>query len=107
MNTQEYFGWIGNSIFISAELAQVAHSIKTRKTIDISYIMVVLMLLGNGAYTAFGVIDNSLSLSVGSGISFLVLLFQLWLKIYYERILKINSENDPLLPKSINDSGNT
>ena len=76
IETQEYFGWIGNSIFVGAEIAQIVHSYKTKKTNDISYLMVILMLLGNGAYTTFGVIDNSLSLAVGSAVSFGVLVFQ-------------------------------
>ena len=98
INTQEYFGWIGNSIFIGAELAQIVHSVKTKQTKDISYIMIVMMLFGNGAYTTFGIIDHSLSLSVGSGVSFVVLLFQLYLKIYYENCYKNREELRPLMP---------
>ena len=98
MNTQEYFGWIGNGIFVGAQAAQVIHSFKTKKTEDISYFMVVLMLLGNGAYTAFGVIDNSMSLAVGSSVSLFILIIQLYLKIYYENCYKKNNDEEaPLL----------
>ena len=69
LDTQEYFGWIGNGIFIGAELAQVSSSVKTKKTEDVSYIMVILMILGNGSYTAFGFIDDSMSLTIGSSVS--------------------------------------
>jgi uncharacterized protein with PQ loop repeat len=100
INTQEYFGWIGNGIFVGAQSAQVFHSFKTKKTKDISYFMVVLMLLGNGAYTAFGIIDNSMSLAIGSSVSLFVLIIQLYLKIYYENCYKkIDDEETPLLPE--------
>ena len=98
VNTQEYFGWLGNSIFVGAQVAQVVHSYKTKKTEDISYFMVVLMLLGNGAYTAFGVIDNSLSLTIGSSVSLFVLFIQLFLKIHYENVTYCRKkEETPLL----------
>lgn len=98
LDTQEYFGWIGNGIFIGAELAQVVHSVKTKKTEDVSYIMVILMILGNGSYTVFGFIDDSMSLAIGSSVSLFVLLIQLYLKIYYENCYKKNlSEETPLL----------
>lgn len=100
MNTQEYFGWIGNGIFVGAQAAQVFHSFKTKKTEDISYFMVVLMLLGNGAYTAFGVIDDSMSLAIGSSVSLFILIIQLYLKIYYENCYRKNEgEETPLLPE--------
>lgn len=104
VETQEYFGWIGNSIFVGAEVAQIVHSYKTKKTNDISYLMVILMLLGNGAYTTFGVIDNSLSLAVGSAVSFAVLILQLYLKVYYENYYKNREQTQPLLPNTINDT---
>lgn len=100
IDTQEYFGWIGNGIFVGAQSAQVFHSFKTKKTEDISYLMVILMLLGNGAYTAFGVIDNSMSLAIGSSVSLFVLIIQLYLKIYYENChRKSEEEETPLLPE--------
>ena len=35
-NRQEYFGWVGNVIFISAQIAQVIHTFKVKRTSDIS-----------------------------------------------------------------------
>ncbi len=100
IDTQEYFGWIGNGIFVGAELAQVVHSVKTKKTEDVSYIMVILMILGNGSYTVFGFIDDSMSLAIGSSISLFVLIIQLYLKIYYENCYRKREEEEtPLLPE--------
>jgi uncharacterized protein with PQ loop repeat len=98
INTQEYFGWVGNSIFITAALAQLIHSIKTKKTSDLSYIMIVMMIIGNSAYTGFGLADNSISLTVGSSGSVFIYVIQLGFKIHYENCYKNREELQPLMP---------
>ena len=49
-NHQEYFGWIGNSIFIFAQLAQVLHTYRIKKTDDVSYILEIMWIVGNSMY---------------------------------------------------------
>lgn len=85
-NHQEYYGWVGNGIFIFAQLAQVLHTYKVKKTGDVSYILEVLWIIGNGMYTAFGYIDKSVSMFYGNLISLIVSIIQISQKIYYDKL---------------------
>ena len=82
---QEYFGWGGNVIFISAQLFQITHTYKIKKADDLSYGLEILWIVGNTMYTIFGFIDNSLSMFLGSLITLITSLIQIYQKIYYER----------------------
>ena len=83
---QEYFGWIGNCIFITAQLFQIRHTYKTKKTDDLSYGLEICWIIGNGMYTAFGLFDKSLSMFLGSLITFITSITQFIQKIYYDKI---------------------
>ena len=83
--TQEYFGWIGNVIFISAQLAQVYHTYRVKRTSDISYILQFLFLIGNLMYTTFGYLDQSFSMFLGNLITVFTAIVQISQKIYYDR----------------------
>ena len=85
MLAEEYYGWIGNVIFIFAQLFQVIHTFNVKKTNDISYGLQLLMIIGNSMYTAFGYIDNSLSMFVGSLTTLIISCIQFLQKIYYDR----------------------
>ena len=102
-NHQEYFGWIGNSIFIFAQLAQVLHTYKVKKTDDVSYILEFMWIVGNSMYTAFGYIDNSMSMFYGNLVSLIISIFQISQKIYYDRK---NKENIYLLGNNLYDQIN-
>jgi hypothetical protein len=82
---EEYFGWIGNSIFISAQMFQITHTFKVKKTHDLSYGLQILMIMGNSMYTTFGLIDRSLSMFLGNLITLFMSMIQLSQKIYYDR----------------------
>ena len=82
---QEYYGWAGNGIFIAAQIAQITHTYSQKKTEEISYILEIMWIIGNGFYTVFGFIDNSLSMFYGNLISFILSLIQITQKIYYDR----------------------
>ena len=82
---EEYFGWIGNSIFISAQIFQIIHTFKVKKTRDLSYGLQILMIMGNSMYTTFGLIDKSLSMFLGNLITLFMSMIQLSQKIYYDR----------------------
>ena len=88
LELQEYFGWIGNSIFIIAQGAQILHTYKVKKTGDVSYILEILWIIGNVFYTVFGYIDKSMSMFVGNGICLLASLIQIIQKIYYDKYFK-------------------
>jgi uncharacterized protein with PQ loop repeat len=85
MLKEEYYGWIGNTIFIAAQLFQVIHTFKVKKTNDISFGLQILMIIGNSMYTAFGYIDDSLSLFIGSAITLFLSIVQFNQKIYFDR----------------------
>lgn len=102
---QEYYGWAGNGIFIAAQIAQIIHTHSQKKTEEISYILEIMWIIGNGLYTIFGFIDNSLSMFYGNLISFILSLIQISQKIYYDRKNRNNFSskayericNEPLL----------
>jgi uncharacterized protein with PQ loop repeat len=83
--TQEYFGWIGNFIFISAQVSQIIHTFKVKRTADISYILQVLLFIGNVMYTTFGYLDQSLSMFLGNFITLFTSIIQISQKVYYDR----------------------
>ena len=85
MSKEEYYGWIGNTIFITAQLFQVIHTFNVKKTDDISFGLQILMIIGNSMYTAFGYLDQSMSLFLGSAITLLLSSVQITQKIYFDR----------------------
>lgn len=89
-NHQEYFGWIGNSIFIFAQLAQVLHTYRVKKTDDVSYVLEIMWIIGNSMYTAFGYIDGSMSMFYGNMVSLIISILQIGQKIYYDNKNKNN-----------------
>lgn len=84
LSNQELYGWIGDSIFIIAQLSQVYHTYKVKRTRDLSYILICLFAIGNIMYTTFGIIDNSYSMSIGNGITVLISFTQFAQKVYYD-----------------------
>jgi uncharacterized protein with PQ loop repeat len=84
LSNQELFGWVGDSIFVVAQLSQVYHTYKVKRTKDLSYSLICLFALGNIMYTVFGIVDNSYSMAVGNGITVLISFTQLGQKIYYD-----------------------
>lgn len=84
IHEQEIFGWIGNFIFIFAQLSQVWHTYRVKRTKDLSYVLQCMFIIGNTMYTAFGCLDNSVSMFVGNSLSLCISLIQLGQKIYYD-----------------------
>jgi uncharacterized protein with PQ loop repeat len=82
---QEYYGWAGNGIFITAQFAQIVHTHSKKKTDEISYILEIMWIIGNGMYTIFGYIDNSYSMFYGNLCSLILSIIQISQKIYYDR----------------------
>lgn len=82
--SQEYFGWAGNGVFLLAQLFQIAHTTKIKTTKDISYGLQVLFVTGNVMYTTFGLVTGSPAMLIGNGASLLLSLVQLSQKVYYD-----------------------
>ena len=85
LETQEYFGWAGNAIFVWAQLFQIVHTHKIKTTRDISYGLQILFFIGDLMFTIFGAVDNSLSMFIGNGVSTFFCIIQIGQKIYYDR----------------------
>ena len=85
LDTQEYYGWIGNCIFCVAQMFQIYHTYRIKTTKDISYGLQILFFVGDTMYTVFGALDNSLSMLVGNGVSTFLCVIQLSQKIYYDK----------------------
>ena len=83
---QEYFGWIGNGIFFSAQLSQIIYTYRIKSAEDLSYVLFFFWFIGEIMYTTFGYIDNSPSMFYGNGMSLLLSIFQIGQKIHYKRI---------------------
>ena len=88
IESQEYFGWIGNTIFICAQISQIFYTFNIKETKDISFMLQFLFCVGNIMYTTFGFLDNSTSMFIGNGISLLLSLVQISQKIYYDNYFK-------------------
>ena len=86
MLSEEYFGWIGNGIFLSAQLLQVFHTFVVKKTNDLSFGQQIFSIIGNSMYTAFGFLDRSDSMFIGSAASLVLGIIQVIQKIHYDRI---------------------
>ena len=102
IETQEYFGWAGNAIFITAQLFQIIHTYKIKTTRDISYGLQLLFFIGDLMFTIFGALDNSLSMFIGNGVSTLFCIVQIAQKVFYDHYYKKNiyetNEGSPLFP---------
>lgn len=85
LQTQEYFGWIGNFIFCVAQMFQIYHTYRIKTTKDISYGLQILFFVGDAMYTVFGAIDNSLSMLVGNAFSTFLCVIQISQKVYYDK----------------------
>lgn len=88
IESQEYFGWIGNTIFLCAQLSQILYTHKIKETHDISFTLQILFCIGNIMYTTFGFLDNSVSMFIGNGLSLLLSLVQISQKMYYDKYCK-------------------
>ena len=83
-DNQEIYGWIGNTIFVSAQIIQIYHTHKIKETRDISYWLIILLFIGNAMYISFGYIDDSLSLFAGSVASCVTIIILFLQKVYYD-----------------------
>lgn len=91
---QEYFGWVGNCIFIFAQVFQIVHTFKIKKTEDLSYGLEILWIIGNIMYTTFGILDKSMAMFLGNFITLICSIIQLIQKIYYDKKNKSKSGYD-------------
>ncbi len=80
------YGWTANAIFITAQLSQIIHTHKVKKTNDISYILQFCWLSGNILYTVYGYLNHSDVIFYGNLITTITTIINIIQKIYYDRI---------------------
>lgn len=88
LETQEYFGWVGNAIFITAQLFQIIHTYKIKTMRDISYGLQLLFLIGDLMFSIFGPLDNSWSMFIENGVCTLFCCVQISQKVFYDHYYK-------------------
>ena len=79
------YGWTANAIFITAQLSQIIHTHKVKKTNDISHILQFCWLSGNILYTVYGYLNNSDVIFYGNLITTVTTIINIIQKIYYDR----------------------
>ena len=99
LQSQEYFGWAGNAIFVFAQIFQIVHTHKIKTTRDISYGLQILFFIGDLMFTIFGAIDKSWSMFIGNGVSTFFCMIQIGQKIYYDRYYNGYQRLDSVYPK--------
>ena len=88
MINDRILGWVGNSIFISAQLIQIMHTYKLKTTKDISFGLQFLWLSGNSMYTIYGFLEKSDIIFIGSLITCGTTAINIIQKIYYDYYYK-------------------
>ena len=78
------FGWLGNSIFILAQLIQIIHTYKVKSTKDISFGLQFLWLTGNTMYTVYGHLEKSQVIFIGNLITCGTTTINIGQKIFYD-----------------------
>ncbi|MBI5636590.1 MAG: SemiSWEET transporter [Nitrospinae bacterium] len=81
MNRLDALGFLAGTLTTIAFLPQVARTWRTRKTDDISLVMLVMLTVGVGLWTIYGVLMKSLPMIVANTVTFFLILFILGIKI--------------------------
>lgn len=81
MNHLDALGFLAGVLTTIAFLPQVARTWRTRKTDDLSLVMLVMLTVGVGLWIIYGVLIGSLPLIASNGITFFLILFILGVKI--------------------------
>ena len=87
MNTEKLVTGTFATIFtVSMQLPQIYHSLKTKKTKDISMIYLFLCILNHIAWLVYAIFDNmNLPLLICDGVSICLTLFLICIKYYYDK----------------------
>ena len=88
MNTEKLVTGTFATIFtVSMQLPQIYHSLKTKKTKDISMIYLFLCILNHIAWLVYAIFDNmNLPLIICDGVSICLTLFLISFKYYYDKL---------------------
>ena len=81
---EQIIGFIAGILTTVAVLPQLIKSWKTKKVMDISPFMFVLLLGGVGMWVVYGIVKNDYPIILTNGISFLLNLFMLVIMLLYQ-----------------------
>lgn len=81
---EQIIGFIAGILTTVAVLPQLIKSWKTKKVMDISPFMFVLLLGGVGMWVVYGIIKNDYPIILTNGISFLLNLSMLVIMLLYQ-----------------------
>jgi|TARA_B100002051_G_C16607332_1_gene571303 MtN3 and saliva related transmembrane protein len=81
---EQIIGFIAGILTTVAVLPQLIKSWKTKKVMDISPFMFVLLLGGVGLWVVYGIIKNDYPIILTNGISFLLNLSMLLIMLLYK-----------------------
>ena len=87
MNTEKLISGTVATIFtVSMELPQIYHSLKTKKTKDISMIYLFLCALNHVAWLIYAILDNmNLPLLICDSVSICLTFFLICIKYHYDK----------------------
>ena len=78
-------GWTAAVVGTCILLPQVIKSFKTKKTADLSRGMIVIYIVNSCLWITYGFFLSSLPLIISNGISFIICITQLVLKLKYDK----------------------
>jgi len=87
MNTERLITGTFATVFtVSMQLPQIYHSLKTKKTKDISMIYLFLCIMNHIAWLIYAIFDNmNLPLLICDGVSICLTVFLICIKHYYDK----------------------
>ena len=79
MNTEEIIGGLAGVFTTIAVLPQIVKALKTRSVKDVNPYMFVILCLGVGLWTVYGILKNDWPIIITNGISFFLNSIMLYL----------------------------
>tara|TARA_S200000501_G_C20539601_1_gene619473 strand:+ start:354 stop:623 length:270 start_codon:yes stop_codon:yes gene_type:complete len=81
----EFFGYFAAVLTTAAFLPQLIKTLKTKKAEDVSLITLIMFICGVGSWIIYGYKISSFPILIANIITFILNLFILISKIYYEK----------------------
>ena len=82
---QDIIGYLGGIFIMISFIPQVIKSYKTKSVKDLSLAMIVATFIGTAFWISYGFLIKSMPIIMMNSIFGIVVLFQLFLKIKYEK----------------------
>ena len=87
MGAKLIIGYFAGAITIAMQIPQLYHTIRTKKTKDISMWFLLLTLLNHIFWLTYAVLDNSIPLMVTDTVGAILTAIIIGLKIYYDHFI--------------------